>query len=450
MPRHMFKIGPFIILLVVLALSNSAAARVVEQLIAVVNGEPYTLSNISDFAKQKMARSFPSGDLAQINAADREVLEQFITEKLLEAEIREAGITVTDAEVDQYIDKVKQNNRLSDEDFKTVLSREGQTLASYRKSVKAELERSDLIARQVRRKVNITDEDVERYYKLNGDNYRADDRARIRHILFSLPGSGDETQVANASTKAKEVHQRIKAGEDFATLARQFSQGAGSSDGGDIGWVKRGTLIPGLEEVAFNKLKVGQVSEPFRTSMGLHIVKLEARDRGSQLPLSKVAPQIKEELTSKALEERFLSWLKTDLRRKHRVDVKLAGVVFRPEDSKERTVESLIASSNRTRRRQEERTTLSYLNPFSYFVSETPFEEQDPNNPLYGKSVVSVFGVPLFTTETVEDVPDVLAAPSSSSSPAPAVSPVDRAPAKADSPSFFERLNPFSSSKANP
>lgn len=447
MSMHKVVIAPWLCLLVVLSLDQIATARVVEQLIAVVNGEPYTLSNVSDFAKQKMARSFPTGDLAQINTADREVLEQFITEKLLEAEIREAGISVSDAEIDQYIERVKQNNRLSEEDFRTVLSREGQTLVSYRKAVKSELERNDLINRQVRRKVNITDEDVERYYKLHADQYRADDRARIRHILISLPASADDTQMANASTKAKELYQRIKAGEDFATLARQHSQGAGSSDGGDIGWVKRGTLIGGLEEVAFNKLKVGEVSEPFRTTMGLHIVKLEARDRGNQLPLSKVAPQIKDELTSKALEERFLSWLKTDLRRKHRVDVKLAGVVFRPEDSKERTVESLIARSNRTRRREDERTALSYLNPLSYIVSEKPFEEQDPNNPLYGKSVVSIFGVPLFTTETVEDVPDVLSAPPSSGSAGPAASPLDSAPAKSESPSFFERLNPFSSSK---
>ena len=220
MSKHKFKFGILLCLLTVLSLSSFAAARVVEQLIAVINGEPYTLSNVSDFAKQKMARSFPTGDLTQINAADREVLEQFITEKLLEAEIREAGISVSEAKIDQYVERVKQNNRLSEEDFRTVLSREGQTLVSYRQSVKAELEKNDLINRQVRRKVNITDDDVERYYKLHSDQYRADDRSRIRHILFSLPPNADEAQTASASAKAKEVYQRIKAGEDFAALAR--------------------------------------------------------------------------------------------------------------------------------------------------------------------------------------------------------------------------------------
>ena len=69
--------------------------------------------------------------------------------------------------------------------------------------------------------------------------------------------------------------------------------------------------------------------------MGIHIVKLEGRESGNVLPLATVAPKIKEELLNKALEERFTKWVKTDLRRKNRVDVKVAGVVFKPEDSKE-------------------------------------------------------------------------------------------------------------------
>jgi parvulin-like peptidyl-prolyl isomerase len=78
--------------------------------------------------------------------------------------------------------------------------------------------------------------------------------------------------------------------------------------------------------------------------MGVHIVKLEAKETGTVLPLTTVAPQIKAELQSKALEERFVKWLKTDLRRKHRVNVKLVGVVFNPEDYKEGMVDSLLAN----------------------------------------------------------------------------------------------------------
>jgi hypothetical protein len=279
--------------------------------------------------------------------------------------------------------------------------------------------------------VTITDEDVERYYKANPNKYRSDARARIRHILLTLPERAAPDRVQAVMTQGKELYERIRAGEDFATLAKEYSQGAGQAEGGDIGWIKRGTLIPGLEEMAFEKLAVGEVSEPFRTSMGVHVVKLEAREAGSVLPLSTVAPRIKEELLNKALEERFAKWMKTDLRRKHRVDVKIAGVVFKPEDSKENTMNTLVAGSNQSPRRGEDRSFLSYFNPFSYIVKDTPVEDIDPKSPIAGRSIVSVFGVPLGTQETPEDAPDVLNPP----------------PAKSSDKGILDSLNPFSSKK---
>jgi len=414
-------------------LPSLANSTVVEQLIAVINSEPYTLSNLNRYAREKFNRGFPTGDLNQINDSDRQVLEQFVTDKLLEAEVLEAGIRIGPDEVERYIEQVKKTNRLSDDDLKLALKREGQTMESYRATVKAEMEKSEIIDRQVRRKINITDDDVERYYKLNQKNYRSKERARIRHILLNLSESAPPNQVQSTIEKAQGIYRRIQEGEDFANLAGEFSEGAGRATGGDIGWVVRGTLIAGLEEVAFEKLKVGQVSEPFRTTMGIHIVKLDARETGTLQPLKTVAPKIKEELLNKALEERFARWLKTDMRRKHRVDIKLAGVVFKPEDAKDNTLNSLVARSMRPVRR-EERSVLSYLNPFSYIVKETPFEDEDPNSPLTGKSVVSVFGVPLFTTETVDDAPDILSPPKQDSG-------------KGVFSTIIDSINPFSSSK---
>jgi peptidyl-prolyl cis-trans isomerase SurA len=421
-----------ILILSLIVLPGLASSAVIDQLVAVINGEPYTLSNLNRYAKEKLGRGFPTGDLNQINDRDRQALEQFITDKLLEAEVLEAGIRVGPEEVDRYIEQVKKNNRLTDDELKLVLKREGQTPESYRATVKAEMEKSEIIDRQVRRRINITDEDVERYYKANIKNYRSNERARIRHILFSLPEKAPAEQVQSVTEKAQGIYQRIQAGEDFAKLASEFSDGAGRAAGGEIGWVVRGTLIPGLEQVAFEKLAVGQVSEPFRTAMGIHIVKLEARESGTPAPLASVAPKIKEELVNKALEERFARWLKTDMRRKHRVDIKIAGVVFKPEDSKDNTMNSLIARSTRPSR-QEDRSVLSYLNPFSYIVKETPFEDEDTKGPLAGKSVVSVFGVPLFTTDSADNnTPDVLTPPKEE-------------PSKGTFSTIIDSINPFSS-----
>ena len=109
-------------------------------------------------------------------------------------------------------------------------------------------------------------------------------------MWLSLKENAPAEDVQREAAKAKELYAKIGAGADFAKLAQEYSEGAGRAAGGDIGWVTRGTLIAGIEEVAFDKLKIGQVSEPFRTSMGIHIVKLEGRESGNVQPLSAVAP----------------------------------------------------------------------------------------------------------------------------------------------------------------
>src|SRR3972149_6509682 len=424
--------------LLLASLPALVSAAVIEKLIAVIDGEPYTLTNIKVFAKTKGKVEFPTGDLNRINDADRDVLEQFVTEKLLETEIREAGIKVSDAEVDENIEKIKTRNKLSDDDLRTALSREGQTLASYRASVKRELEKNEMINRQVRAKVNISNEDAERYYKLNMKKYSSGERAQLRHILLSVPekASGDELRAIFG--KAGGVYERIKAGENFAKLAVEFSEGAGHAEGGNIGWGQRGTLVKGIEEGGLGKLSVGQVGPPGRSSMGVHIVKLEARDPGKVLPFATVAPKIKEELYAKALDERFGKWVKSDLRKKHHVDVKIPGVVFKAEDVNAGTVDSLMARSPRLNK-STERSWVSYLNPLSYVTKEIDVEENDPKSPMYGKKIVSVFGVPLFTSEATDDVPDVL-------SPPPPENPPEKQSGVFFS-SIIESLNPFSSKK---
>lgn len=449
MLRQTAKSGLVLLGFLFVFLPKSISARVIDQVVAVIDGEPYTLSNFSEYAATKMSRQFPSGDLNKINGDDREVLEQFITNKLLEAEIKQAGVRVSDQEIDRYVQQIKEKNRLTDAELETALKREGATLASYRESVRSELEKNEIINLQVRKKVNITAEDVERYYKANTKNYKTEQRVRLRHILFPLAQDAPPEQLQESMRVARDVYKRIAAGEDFAQLAREFSQGAGASEGGDIGWVVRGTLLQGIEEIAFQKLSVGEVSQPFRTSMGVHLAKLEARDDGSPLPLSVVSARIKEELYEKSLEERFQRWLKTDLRRKHRVDVKLPGVVFRPEDTKEGTVDSLMASASRANRRNE-RSFLSYLNPFSYIFQETPIEGEEAPGQLSGKNIVSLFGVPLFTTDTVDDVPGDPLAPIEGAGglapvPAEPAAPQNSGESRGFFSSVLDTLNPFSS-----
>lgn len=410
MDRHTIHCGSVFIAVFALLFPLSLGARVIEQVLVVIDREPYTLSDLKDYARARMGREFPSGDLSLVGDEDRMVLEQFITEKLLAEEIKVAGIKVSDHDIDQYTGQIKERNRLTDEDLKAALSREGVSLEKYRASVRAEIEKSEIINRQVRKRVNITPEDIERYYRLNSKKFMTEERVRLRHILLALPKDAPADLEQEVRLKAQEIRNRVQAGENFEKLAQANSEGAGAAGGGDIGWVKRGSLLKEIEQVAFGRLAVGQVSEPLRTSMGFHLIKLEEKEPGRLLPIEQVRGKIREELYATALEERYQKWLKTDLRKNHRVDVKLAGVVFRPEETKEGTVDSLLASTAR-RTKKEEPGFLSYLNPFSYILKETPVEGEDGQGPVSDRKIVSIFGFPLFATESVDDVPQDPLAP---------------------------------------
>jgi parvulin-like peptidyl-prolyl isomerase len=410
-----------------------ASANVIEQIIVVLDGEPYTLTNFKEYAKSQMGREFPVGDLKQLGKEDQEVVEQFITEKLLAAEVKQSGIKVSDEEIDHYIGQIKQKNGIDDEQLREALKRESVTWEKYRASIRAEVEKNEIIENQVRKKVNITPEDVERYYQLNHKKYVSDERVRLRHILFLVPEGPDGEKAA--LEKAAAIRRRVLAGEDFAKLAESYSEGAGASEGGDIGWITRGSLLQEIDVVAFGKLPVGEVSQPVRTSAGIHLIKVETREPGKQLPLATVKEKIQEELFAKAMDERYKKWLKGELRRKHKVDVKLPGVVFRPEDTQEGTMDTLVASGSK-RSRNESSSFWDFLNPFK----STPIEDDEElgQNPNAGQNVISLFGTPLFRTESADpaETTDEILAPIENPQGA-AQKP------KEESGGFWRSLNPF-------
>jgi peptidyl-prolyl cis-trans isomerase SurA len=415
--------------------ASRATANVIEQVLVVLDGEPYTLTNFKEYARNQMNRDFPVGDLNRLGKEDQAVVEQFITDKLLAAEVKQSGIKVSDDDVDQYINQIKEKNQINDEQLREALKREGVAWGKYRASIRSEIEKSEIVDSQVRKRINITSEDVERYYGSNQKKYISDERVRLRHILLTIPENASAAGQKAVMEKAADIRRRTLAGEDFAKLAENYSEGAGASEGGDIGWVARGSLLKEIDELAFGKLAVGEVSQPVRTSAGIHLIRLEAREGGKQLALADVKDKIREELTAKAMDERFQKWLKGDLRRKHKVDVKLPGVVFRPEDTKEGTMDSLVASGSK-RTRNQSSSFWDFLNPFKAAPIED--DEEIGRNPNAGQNVISLFGTPLFRSESADDrqtTDEIL-------------DPIENPKASAEKPKesggLWQSLNPFS------
>ena len=116
-----------------------------------------------------------------------------------------------------------------------------------------------------------------------------------------------------------QLRERALSGESFGNLADQYSQGPGAGTGGDLGYFERGQMPEGIEQVAFS-LENGDISEPFRTNSGMHLLKVEDKRTAGLQPLEMVSDEIKNKLYNDALRERYARWFSEDLRYRHHVE----------------------------------------------------------------------------------------------------------------------------------
>jgi peptidyl-prolyl cis-trans isomerase SurA len=295
------------------ALAAAAHAERVDKILATVDGEPITVYQLKQFTHDSIRGRQLSASMDQAS-----LLDALITDTLIKKEVSDKGIVVRDEDIDRYIDAIKERNNLDEEKLKTALAGQGLSMESYRAQIREEIEREQLVTREIRGKVSVTPEDVQRYYEAHLSEYSTPSRVQVAHIVFRLDADAPPDKVAAVTAKAQEVYERIEKGADFAEMAKQYSEDPSGANGGDLGWFKQGELLDSLEKAAA-RLKVGEVSEPVRSKVGLHLIKLEGREGAAHQSLDELSDQIKQQLYNAALEERFQKWLTEDLRRRHHV-----------------------------------------------------------------------------------------------------------------------------------
>jgi peptidyl-prolyl cis-trans isomerase D len=149
--------------------------------------------------------------------------------------------------------------------------------------------------------VEMTDERLAQYYEEHKEEFRQEEQVQARHILFKLPQQAGAEEEARMRAEAEAALSRIRAGEDFSTVATQVSQDSASAQqGGELGFFKRGDMVKSFEDVAFG-LEPGMVSEPIRTDFGYHIIKVEEVQEAGYRPLAVVIGALRERLTREDL-----------------------------------------------------------------------------------------------------------------------------------------------------
>jgi peptidyl-prolyl cis-trans isomerase D len=154
--------------------------------------------------------------------------------------------------------------------------------------------------------VTVSDQELQRFYNDNKDRFRVEDRVKASHILFKTTGKTPE-EIEAVRKKAEDVLKRVRASEDFAKLAKEYSDDAQTTaKGGDLGWIVRGQTVPEFEKAAFS-LPIGSISDLIKTVYGFHILKIEGRERARLRSLQEVAaeitPQVKAEKATRSAED---------------------------------------------------------------------------------------------------------------------------------------------------
>ena len=294
-----------------------AFAEVLDRIVASVDGEPITLYELHQY-QTKQASVIPNA----AQARESDVLQALITEKLVAREILARGIRVRDEDIDRYIDRIKQQNHLDDAALKEALSKQGMDYAKYRDQIRKEIEKVQLLNREIRGKVNVTPEDVHRFYEAHKKDYEQPGGVKLRQITLKLSQDAPEEISKTIVDRLNGIRARVVKGEDFAKVAKEVSEDPLAPDGGDLGEVQPEKLVPEFE-TAIAKLKEGEVSEPIRTNMGVHLVKLEKRIPVGYRPEEEVAADIKDKLYNEALDERYKRWLLEDIQKNHYIETKL-------------------------------------------------------------------------------------------------------------------------------
>jgi peptidyl-prolyl cis-trans isomerase SurA len=304
--------------------SISSSEAIVDRIVAIVNQEIITLSEVEKWI-DPLQKEIQTEDHLERRKRVRElrqkVLERLIEEKLIDHEAKRLGIKVASKEVEAAIEDIKQHNAFTQEDFEKALVKEGLTFEAFKKQIAKRLQSTKLVNFSVKVEVKAEEKNLRDFYQKNIERYQSKESYRPAHILFAIPKEATSEDIREIRKKCQKVLDKIKGGEDFGEMALLYSEDASSKDRGDLGFFKNGELLPAFEKEAL-RLQVGEVSGIVRTDFGFHIIKLIDRRGGGPLPFEEVMEKVKADYFEKEMEKAFRQFL-TTLREKSVIEIKL-------------------------------------------------------------------------------------------------------------------------------
>jgi peptidyl-prolyl cis-trans isomerase SurA len=259
-----------------LAFAGAVSAQVIElnRVVAVVNDDVVTAQELearTQVVLQQIAKANTPAPPRDV--LTRQVLERLILERIQLRLAADAGLRVEDEAVNQVVANIAAENKLTPEQFRGVLARDGVDYAEFREDIRKEILISRLRARQVNNRVNVTPQEIDSYLASTAARTASQNEYRLAHILIAVPEAPNPEQIRVAREEAEQVLAKLRIGADFGQLAIAHSDGQQALEGGDLGW-RRGGQLPTLFTDAVLSMREGEISDLIRSPSGFHIIKL--------------------------------------------------------------------------------------------------------------------------------------------------------------------------------
>lgn len=298
-------------LLLTLLLPATSVARPVDKVVAIVNNQILTTSDVEKFRKKLGAGGLVDDALLKLTESstllkDRNaLLNHLIDEKLIDSEVKRRGLEVTIERVEQEIRNIAKNNNISRAQLQDALKAKGVSVSQYQDFIKTSLERQGLIEKEVTSKIRISDEDISSFYLAKkGASAAQTFEYTLAHIVFSPKTGGEEA----ALKRAQAVEEKLKSGQSFDKLAEQYSEDPNFTKGGLLGTFKAGEMLKEFDDTV-KKLSPGEVSSVVKTSNGYHLIKVLKRTLIADPKLEEQREDIRGQLYADAFKRQFRLWL---------------------------------------------------------------------------------------------------------------------------------------------
>lgn len=253
----------------------SASPQSLDQMVAVVNDDLITRTELNRAiaAAKAQITQVSASTLPSDKTLEKQVLQQLINKKLQLQMASQAGIKVSNDELDNAIQKIAAQNNISTEELYGHIQQEGLTTASYRHEIRDQITLQRLQQHEIAGKVTITPEEVTAFMKSNSFRENGTNEYRLQDILIPTSDMPSPAEIAAARTRADSILQKLHNGANFTALAKTESRGDTALQGGDLGWRKL-PEIPSAFSDQITDMKKHDLAGPIQTPNGFHILYL--------------------------------------------------------------------------------------------------------------------------------------------------------------------------------